>query len=194
MSPVSTATMSSLTGSIPADRFNVGNLTRPLDLGRRFDLVQCLEVGEHLPRAASGTLVASLCTHGDIVVFSAAVPGQGGENHINERPLEDWRALFAEHGYAAFDPFRRRLSEIPSIEPWYRYNILLYANAAGESRLPPEIAATRIPGGEPVRRTGDLAWRLRCMVVSLLPRPIVTLIARRRAMVLNRLAGRPARA
>jgi hypothetical protein len=63
-------------------------------MGRRFDLVQSLEVGEHLPLSAAETLVDSLTTASDRVLFSAAVKGQGGEFHVNEQPLAFWQELF----------------------------------------------------------------------------------------------------
>ena len=71
---------------IPPANFRAADLCRPLELGRRFDLVQSLEVAEHLPAAAADTLVSTLTRHGDIVLFSAARPGQGGESHLNEQP------------------------------------------------------------------------------------------------------------
>jgi len=176
--------------AIPETLFRPGDLTRPVDLGRRFDLAQCLEVGEHLPPEASATLVATLCRHADIVAFSAAVPGQGGEHHVNERPPEDWRALFAAEGYAAHDALRPRLAGCDGIEPWYRYNMLLYANAAGAARLPAEMAATRLDPAAPIPRAGGPGWRLRLALVRGLPRPAVTAIARARAAVLARRARR----
>jgi len=175
--------------AIPRDLFHAADLTRPIDLARRFDLVQCLEVGEHLPPSASGTLVDTLCRHGDIIAFSAAVPGQGGEHHVNERPLEDWRALFAARGYAAHDALRPALRGAAGIEPWYRYNMLLYADASGAARLPADMAATRLAEDAPIPNGASLSWRLRLALVRALPRPVVTGIARGRAAALNRLAG-----
>ncbi|WP_162877238.1 glycosyltransferase [Mycobacterium persicum] len=112
---------------IPADRFIDHNLTTPLDLGRRFDLVTCLEVAEHLRPEAAETLVDSLCRHGDVIVFSAAVPGQGGTGHINERWPSFWAALFATHGYRPYDLLRGRLWWDTRCEWWYRQNVLVYA-------------------------------------------------------------------
>ena len=65
----------------------MSNLANPVDLGRKFDLVQSLEVGEHLPKSAADTFVETLVKHGDVVLFSAASVGQGGHDHINEQPL-----------------------------------------------------------------------------------------------------------
>ena len=106
--------------AVPLGSFHACDLTQPLDLGRRFDLAQSLEVGEHLPNSASKTLVNSLTRHSDRVLFSAAVPGQGGEFHINERPLSFWQGLFAAQGYSAFDCVRPPLKDADDVENWYR--------------------------------------------------------------------------
>lgn len=71
-------------------------------------------------------LVVNLIVHAPMVLFSAAPPGQGGEHHVNERTYEFWRGLFARHGYACFDFLRPRLHSASGIEPWYRYNLLLF--------------------------------------------------------------------
>ena len=174
---------------IARDEFRPVDLSSSFALGRKFDLVQSLEVAEHLPPLSSVDFIASLVAHGDIIVFSAAVPGQGGENHQNERPLSFWRSLFERHGFAPYDPIRPHLAHKREIEPWYRFNTLLYANEAGRTRLPTSIAVTRIVPSEGIAEFGDLSWRLRRAVVSLLPRSAVDFIARRRAqMIAARLA------
>lgn len=103
------------------------DLTEPLDMGRDFDLVLCLETGEHLPESAADTLVDSCVRHSDEVVFSAAVLGQEGIGHINCQPHEYWHEKFAARGYQAYDPFRPMLAREPAVSPWYRDNIFLYA-------------------------------------------------------------------
>ena len=174
--------------SIPKDRFVSADLTQPVDLGRRFDLAQSLEVGEHLPRSAARTLVRSLTSASDRVLFSAAVTGQGGECHINEQPLSFWQALFADCGYAAFDCVRPVLRNDRSVEPWYRYNTVLYANAQGRKELPLDVLASEVPDGTPLTNGGNALWRVRRGVVQMLPRGTVTWIAQRRAAVLARQA------
>lgn len=172
--------------AIPEIAFRPVDLTKPQDLGRRFDLAQSLEVGEHLPENAAETLVASMCAHADRIVFSAAVRGQGGEFHVNEQPLAYWQGLFAAHGYTAFDCIRPALAQNRAVEPWYRYNAVFYASEAGQKNLPDDVLATRVEG--PVADAGDLPWRLRKLVVSALPRPVVTSIAKGRAAVIARRA------
>lgn len=174
--------------AIPVKSFHATDLTKPLDLGRRYDLAQSLEVGEHLPTAASKTLVASLTSHSDRVLFSAAVTGQGGEFHINEQPLSFWQELFAAQGYTAFDCVRPKLKAAGDVEPWYKYNTILYVNQAGRKHLPDEVLATEIPQGTKVPNAGSLLWRLRRVIVSFLPRGIVTWIAQTRAAIIARKA------
>jgi glycosyltransferase involved in cell wall biosynthesis len=120
---------------VPADRFIDHDLTTPLDLGRRFDLVTCLEVAEHLPSDASETLIDSLCRHADVIVFSAAVPGQGGTGHVNERWPSFWAALFGTHGYRPYDLLRGRLWRDERCEWWYRQNVIVFATDAVAHKL-----------------------------------------------------------
>ena len=104
------------------------DLTTPLDLGRRFDLAVCLEVAEHLPESAAPTLVASLVNLADAVLFSAAIPGQGGPGHINEQWQSWWASRFALHGYGARDV--RPLVVDPRVQWWYQQNLVLYQRGA----------------------------------------------------------------
>jgi SAM-dependent methyltransferase len=160
----------------PAE-FLAADLARPVELGRRFDLVQCLEVAEHLPAEAAGSLVASLVRHGDVVLFSAAPPGQGGEHHVNEQPPAYWIGRFAEHGYAPFDCVRGAIRGVGEIEPWYRYNTLLFANGEGSRRLSEAARATRIAEGAGPRDYAPLAWRVRCAILRRLPREVIEWLA-----------------
>ena len=170
----------------PRSAFVVADLTAPVDLGRRFDLVECLEVAEHLPEAAADGLVASLVRHGDVVLFSAATPGQGGEFHVNEQPLSYWIARFARAGYAAFDGPRAAVQGVGDIEPWYRYNALLFASAAGAERLSPEVRRAELPPGVAPREYAPLAWRLRARVLGALPQRWVHHLARLKHRLVRR--------
>jgi SAM-dependent methyltransferase len=125
---------------IPEDRFLRRDLVEPFDLGSRFDLVVCLEVAEHLPPQRAASFVRDLCRHSDLIVFSAAVPGQGGTNHLNEQWPSYWIRLFAGCGYGVFDVLRPRLWDDRRIGFWYRQNMIaLAADAAAErvAGLPP---------------------------------------------------------
>jgi SAM-dependent methyltransferase len=119
---------------IPEEHFTAVDLTLPLNLDRRFDLVMCLEVAEHLPPEAAGILVETLCRHGDIIAFSAATPGQGGVGHLNEQWPSYWSALFAAHGYKPYDLIRNLIREDPRVAWWYQRNLVIIATDAAAER------------------------------------------------------------
>jgi hypothetical protein len=119
----------------PANLFMHHDLEQPLDLGRRFDIALCLEVGEHLGSGFSRTLINSLVRHSDVIVFSAAIPGQPGQNHIHCQWPDYWQQLFNEEGYRCDDRIRWVLWEDDAIEPWYRQNIFMaYRDENGAHR------------------------------------------------------------
>ena len=173
--------------AIPAERFLAHDLATPLDLERKFDLVQSLEVAEHLPGDRAAGFVENLVRHGDVILFSAAVPHQGGEHHVNEQPPEYWRKLFAAQGYDVFDWVRPRLADKREVKAWYRFNSFIYANKAGQNRLSKSIVAAKVPVGQELEIGGDLSWMLRRAVVRLIPTGLVKPIAMVKASVEARL-------
>lgn len=122
--------------SIPPSRFVAHDLNTAIDLGRRFDLVISIEVAEHLEPAAAPRFVADLCRHGDVVLFSAAIPFQGGVGHINEQWPSYWAALFAARGFRPVDAVRAHLWDDPRIMYWYKQNMLLYVREGVALDLP----------------------------------------------------------
>ena len=109
------------------------NLERPLPPLGRFDLCLCLEVAEHLPARAARVLVGSLTRLSDVVVFTAARPGQGGRLHVNEQPPSYWRQLFDEQGFAR-DPddeqfLRGALTGIEGA-PYIRANLMVFRSGS----------------------------------------------------------------
>jgi SAM-dependent methyltransferase len=158
-------------------RFRPADLRQPFRLGRRFDLVQCLEVAEHLPPDAGETLVDSIVAHGSTVLFSAAPPGQGGEHHVNERPYEYWRRLFAARGYELFDFVRPRIAGRVGIEPWYRYNVFLFVHRDEVGRLAPEVLASHVPHSRCARDVSPWSFRVRKALLARVPVPLVTRLA-----------------
>jgi SAM-dependent methyltransferase len=121
---------------IPEENFRAFDLREPLRLGRHFDLVLCLEVAQHLPGECAGPLVRSLTDLGPVVLFSAAVPHQGGVCHVNEQWPGYWARLFDAWGYAAVDCLRDRIWENDEVEWWFAQNLLLFAARDRLRRLP----------------------------------------------------------
>ena len=111
---------------IPAQQFTSTDLEQPFHMPRKFDLVVALEVAEHLSEGSAETLVKTLTGLGPVVLFSAAIPNQGGANHQNEQWPEYWTNLFNSNGYVASDAIRRRVWTNENVEVWYAQNTLLF--------------------------------------------------------------------
>jgi hypothetical protein len=99
---------------IPPDRFMAADISQPLHVPRHFDLV------------------VSLVQLGEVIVFSAAIPLQGGTHHVNEQWPHYWKKLFADRDFEVVDCLRGRFWNDPDVERWYRQNLLLYVK---KSRL-----------------------------------------------------------
>lgn len=112
---------------IASAQFTAKDLGRPFELEGRFDMALSLEVAEHLPPEAAEGFVHSLCGLAPVVVFSAAIPGQGGEAHLNEQWPHYWTEKFARQGYRLYDVLRPRLWNDDRIPCWYRQNVLVFA-------------------------------------------------------------------
>jgi SAM-dependent methyltransferase len=108
------------------------DLTLPFTLERRFDLCLCLEVAEHLPMDFSDTLIRSIVDHADVILFSAAIPGQGGQNHMNEQWPDYWANKFSKHGYVFLDLIRPLIWDNPEVDFWYKQNIFLVVRSNHE--------------------------------------------------------------
>lgn len=106
------------------------DLRNPVELGRRFELVTCWEVGEHIAPAAADTLCATVTRHvGQWLVFTAAQPGQAGYQHVNCQPLEYWREKFIGSGlmYAGgLTKMVRNVWEQIAAFDWLRNNVQVF--------------------------------------------------------------------
>jgi SAM-dependent methyltransferase len=120
-----------------------GSITEPLP--RRYDVITCLEVVEHVPAADAGRAIEVLCAAADDIVFSSTSTDFREQTHINVRPVEYWAGLFAQHGFyrdvdcdplalghQTFIRFRKRAEPVHRIVADYerRFWTLLQENAA----------------------------------------------------------------
>jgi trans-aconitate methyltransferase len=111
---------------IPEEQFVAHDLSRPYISGRSYDLVMSLEVAEHLDSDTADAFIDLLTSLGRVVLFSAAIPNQGGQHHVNERWQGDWARDFAERGFLAVDCVRPQIWDNEDVQVWYRQNIVLY--------------------------------------------------------------------
>lgn len=111
---------------IPGSKFKRTDLSKPIETSQIFDLAISLEVAEHLPESSADHFVDSLVKLSPFVLFSAAIPMQGGHNHINEQWQSYWADKFFSRGYVAIDCIRPVVWKRDSVEWWYAQNMLLF--------------------------------------------------------------------
>lgn len=115
---------------LSTSQFQPINLNSPrLSLERSFDLAISLEVAEHLKPESAIKFVKFLCAHSDVILFSAAIPGQGGRYHINEQWPSYWAKIFLENGFKAYDFIRPDIWANKDIAWWYRNNIIVFSKS-----------------------------------------------------------------
>ncbi len=103
------------------------DLEKPFNTHKKFDLVVSLEVAEHISPDSADIFISNLVNAGQLILFSAAIPGQGGQHHINEQFLTYWEAKFKVHGYEVHDILRPVFWDNPNINWWYKQNMVMVA-------------------------------------------------------------------
>ena len=93
---------------------------------KKYDCVLSLEVAEHLSKHAALTFVKSLVNCAPVVVFSAAIPFQGGTQHCNEQWPSYWAKLFNNFDYVPLDILRPALTNSTNVEFYYKQNVIVY--------------------------------------------------------------------
>lgn len=101
------------------------DLSQPLKLKKSFQLVTCIEVAEHIHPSYDGIFMDTISRHvssdNGVLVFTAAHPGQEGEDHVNTRPAIYWRDQFYGRGLGFNQELTARLSLL-----WSNINSPLY--------------------------------------------------------------------
>lgn len=163
---------------ISQDCFKHQDISKEFFLGRQYDVVQCLEVAEHLQEQNADILIHNLISHGKIILFSAAVPGQGGEYHVNEQPLNYWVEKFESLDFKCFDYIRPQIILESQIEPWYRFNTLLFVHKDMVGSLPIEILIAEVDALYNFNNIVDRKWLIRNKILNSLPYFFINFIAK----------------
>ncbi len=152
------------------------DIREPFDLGRHFDLVVALELASRLAADRADVVVDNLVRHGDVILFSAAIPGQGSE-HVNEQWPEYWIERFDRRGLVAVDCVRPRWWNERHISWPYRQNTFLFVSEvrlANSARLRIEHEART---GAPLAVVHPALWLARTAPTPLAasdPEPVAT--------------------
>ena len=135
---------------VPPECFRPTDSSAPFECERSFDLALSLEVAEHLPDTSAAALVDSLTRLAPVVLFSAAIPKQSGEHHINLQWQSWWVGQFHRRGFVAVDCIRQRVWNDIAVEWWYAQNMFLMVREdvlATSPRLQQELADSTWPHG-----------------------------------------------
>lgn len=111
-------------------RFIACDLDKDLPPINKVDLICCTEVLEHLELSQALNMLKYMCECADLILFSAAIPRQGGLGHINEQRHSFWHQKFANQGYKFYDGFKIEILMNSKIDYWFIQNLFIYYSPA----------------------------------------------------------------
>jgi 2-polyprenyl-3-methyl-5-hydroxy-6-metoxy-1,4-benzoquinol methylase len=114
---------------IPMQKFCPQNLQESFDLMQTYDLVISLEVAEHISETYADVFIENLVKHSNTILFSAAIPHQGGFMHFNEQYPTYWIEKFKKYDFECYDIVRQAIWNNENVQIWYRQNTLIFANS-----------------------------------------------------------------
>lgn len=112
---------------ISETNFKEVDLEKSFELESTFDIAISLEVAEHISLENAGVFIQSICNLSDVVIFSAAIPNQGGQNHLNEQPPLFWIQKFELKGYKMYDVIRPVFWNNSNVDWWYKQNMFVFS-------------------------------------------------------------------
>lgn len=118
---------------IDEEEFVVVDFDKNIKVGERsvgFDLAICLEFVEHVEDATGKEVISWMTRNSKAVLFSAAIPGQGGAGHVNEQQQSYWVNYFERLGWGCHDKIRWKIWHDKKIPYWYRQNVFLFTPGA----------------------------------------------------------------
>jgi len=155
---------------IDPSNYRQEDFTKENKVDRTFDLATSLEVAEHLPASAAEHFINTLTTLAPVVLFSAAIPGQGGTHHINEQWPDYWAKLFDKHNYGFCDVLRLDLWQDKQVEPWYVQNMIIFLDRSKADQYPQLSTHVSVSGQMPKSVVHPEIFNLRVIEASKLKR------------------------
>lgn len=140
---------------INPEEYRKADLSEPIILDKMYDLCISLEVAEHIDQTRADVFIDNLTKASDIILFSAALPGQGGTGHVNEQRLSYWVEKFSRRGFELYDIIRPYFWNNEAIKAHYRQNMVLFCkngknviDAVNARNLPVDIAHPEVLANE----------------------------------------------
>lgn len=102
------------------------DFSQPFDLGKCFDWVLCLEVGEHIPQCYESILIKNLDKHAAKgIILSWAIKGQCGFGHVNEQDNHYIKNIMLNLGYSNDETSEKALRENCSLS-WFKNTLMVF--------------------------------------------------------------------
>lgn len=112
---------------IPKDKYQFTNFEdKNLNITEKYDIALCMEVAEHLSEPSAEYLIEQITSVTNKILFSAAIPLQGGTGHINEQWQSYWAEKFIKHSFYPNLDIRNAYWNNKQIAPYFRQNMLIY--------------------------------------------------------------------
>jgi len=143
---------------IGTDEFRATDLALVSTVKEHFDLAMSMEVAEHLPAEKAPQFVRFLCDSAPVVLFSAAVPHQGGTSHVNEQWQSYWAGLFEMYGYLGIDCIRPPVWTNPKMSYYYAQSAVLYVARAVLEDYPGLLSEYRSRGSSVMSMVHPRRW------------------------------------
>lgn len=100
------------------------DLSETFDLGRTFDWVLSIEVGEHIPHQFEKIYIENLMRHAEKgIILSWALKNQAGAGHFNCQNNDYIKAIFARYGY--INDIEAETILRSSVSAWWFSNTLM---------------------------------------------------------------------
>ncbi|MCR5249110.1 MAG: class I SAM-dependent methyltransferase [Lachnospiraceae bacterium] len=131
---------------ISDDLFLPHDLAKPIELKKKYDLAISTEVAEHLDKEYADVFVRSVALASDNILFSAAIPGQGGTSHVNEQWQEYWKGKFEKQGFRLDYSVRNSFWDNGRIQSWRRQNLMFFTKRESDLAPKKEIVNVVHPG------------------------------------------------
>jgi glycosyltransferase involved in cell wall biosynthesis len=102
------------------------------EVNDKSDVVICLEVAEHIETSLSDSIVDSIIRNVNddgMIIWTAAIPGQGGVGHINCQTKEYWEEKFISRGFYRDCTIENNLLEYIRSGPymgWFLQNLMVF--------------------------------------------------------------------
>jgi len=91
-----------------------------------YDLVTCLEVGEHIPKRHEQKFLDNMARFASKdLVLSWAVPGQGGRGHYNEQPNDYIIGEMEKRKFKYIEDKSNKLRESTELK-WFRNTLMVF--------------------------------------------------------------------